>query len=410
MELVTDPVSVLLTNSEAEDILCIIDIDYDYKDRAAIEETVVSYLETIVAGNPVLRSRVFEKTGSLFTTRCANHQLDDHYEIIYTSQDKFNSHDRCVNSGFETEARWFAIWCVDEELKKIRLYFKVAHGLVGGYEIISILTKGVDNTSELRTRTTSVLDKLFYLVVGTLVCLYKQVKLFIHVLTANYSKSHGAEPTCNIELPSLSLKEVKLFCSKRAITVNDFLYALMTRSHSLYSKSFEDLTTMSALTNRSAGSRQQLLPLCLMVKNGEDTETLLKNVSSEFNTLKHSLYIPLLTLGLTILLSVAGNASVSRIIYPHVVSCFDLTYSNVIGPTSAEVSRSLRMPGMRVRDLKFMTVSNNVSYNYLSYNGNINLIVSFKKSRIPDPDRYKACFEEAVQTLLGNKNSLAMPA
>jgi len=53
-----------------------------------------------------------------------------------------------------------------------------------------------------------------------------------------------------------------------------------------------------------------------------------------------------------------------------------------------------------VSNIHYLTASPSITYNIISYENNINIIVSYKKNEITNKRKYKKCFLEAFNKLI----------
>ena len=70
-------------------------------------------------------------------------------------------------------------------------------------------------------------------------------------------------------------------------------------------------------------------------------------------------------------------------------------YSNMIGPSCENFK-------YKISDIHFLTTpkDDEITYNIISYDNNINIICSYKKGVIEDPERFEKCLYEAYNNLI----------
>lgn len=380
-------------------ILIYIDVD-----EVLTNGYITNYINEIMSKNDILKKTIVEKNNSMFLDDVKSYNINDYITIKYTKFKHFNSYiSNLLNTNFDKDLKWESLWCIDEETKQTRFYFKIHHSYVDGYKLINILMSPFKKTdiTEKFQRQTNIFNKIYYFLVGTihliitnLIIIIKSLFNIYNLLNDNTDKTNANSDF--IICKALSFNEIKIFTISKNITVNDFLYALMIRADKLYRCEEKNLVISSPIN--ISGIKEQTNNFCFVlnsINNSYDNNILLKKVNNTFNYFKYSLFIPILNF---IVNNIFYFVNINSLLttYNNVCNNFDYVYSNIIGPQTKDFN-------VKVSDMHFIIAPKNteIVYNIVSSNEqNINIICSFKKGTIKDKKRFKKCIYKAFKELI----------
>lgn len=398
--------------TESFSIISYIDVD------AVVELSFIQdYMNKLVEKNSILKKTIKEKNGSLIFNTSNNFKIEEHYCIKYIKSKKFKFYiNKLINEKFNMEIKWKFIWCIDNESKKSRCYFKIHHAYADGYKIINILLNpfkeyDIDNSKKLK-RKTNFLDALYYYFVGTIILTILNLKIIVNFLynkkynnTSNDATTDATTDSINndsndyVILKKIKIQEVKDYTKKNNITINDFLYFLMVKTDKMYRGYEKELHTISLVNVSGIKETNNVCPIINKINNSKSSIFLKTSIHNIFNNLKYSLFIPLLHY---ILNSISKNFCTDSLsyIYNTFINDTDYVFSNVIGP---DVKNILGYP---IKSLHFLTTpkNNEVMYNIISFGDYISIICSFKKnSFIQDKKKFKNCLYKTYMEIM-NEN------
>jgi hypothetical protein len=372
-----------------------------------------NYINQILTKNPILSQRFIEKDDSVFIENIPSFNKHNNYSIVYTNKDKFDDYiETIIIKKFSLDIKWICMFCIDKVNKKSRFYFKIHHSYVDGYKLIEILVSPVINNNNITTKfkrtSNTIYETLYYYIIGTIMLIIINIRFLFKIIfgvnqqhqphETELSKSSSSSSlnvvTDYILCKNFNLDEIKMFTKKRDITVNDFLYSLMIKTDKLYRKQEKTLLISSPINVSGLTQQNNLCPIFNIISNSYDDITLLNKIHNTFNNLKYSLFIR----GFSVLLNViCSHLSVNVLLplYNKITSKFDYAFSNIIGPSLKNVCS--------IYDIHFLTTANDneIIYNIISYENNVNLICSFNKDGpIKNKKRYKKCIYKAYKQLL----------
>ena len=382
-------------NNSAFALLTYLDID-----EALTKEYILTYLNTIVEKNEILKRRIIEKDLQLYIDTLESITIDDHYSIHYISQNEFQTMtSKVLNEPFKSSLPWQFTFYIDKEAKKSRVYFKIHHAYADGYQIIKILTSpyGDQELEKKFKRTTSIFNTIYYYVIGTLALIIMNLQFLLKAIFSS-SEVYEETETDHIECKPFSLEEIKAFTKKHSITVNDFLYSLMIKTDYLYTGKDRLLTSVSPINTSGTKDMNNICPLFLRCKTNQTNSTLINYVHHMFDSCKYSVFILVLT---TLLNTLTGWLSLDTLssMYTSVTNTYDYTYTNIIGPNPIEFDKGIFYT---LKNVHFLTAAKNreIIFNCISYKDSINIVYSFKKGSIKDKTRFETCVYDAYESLI----------
>jgi len=372
------------------DILTYVDLNIEFTDVSLRE-----ILSEIVNKNPILKKHIIDKDSSIFLEDIESFDLSDHYKIINDKYENFDSYaDTILNSEFSTKSKWLLYYIIDKEKKKYRYYFKIDHSYADGYKVIEMLMlplKKTDTSNIFKHKSSSlgILDTIYYLIIGTITVFFNLLGILFETLSFTPTTPNTAK-TDHIKCKSFKLSEIKASIKEHKITVNDFLYSLMVKTDSLYTNEKREIISCSPINISKAAHLNNMAPIINRISTSLPDKELLQTSHSIFNLYKYSLYIPIFSFILSNLISIIP-LNFLRYMYDALIHKCDYVYSNIIGPTHEYLE-----------DIHFFTRArdNEIVFNIISSNDNINVICSFKDGKIKDKARYEQCIYTAYDSLL----------
>ena len=369
-------------------------------DEEITKEDILSYLNTIVEKNEILKRRIIEKDLQIYIQALKSINIDDHYSIHYSSENEFQTMtSKLLNEPFKTILPWQFTFYIDKEAKKTRLYFKIHHAYADGYQIIKILTSayGDQELEKKFKRTTNIFNTIYYYVIGTLALVIMNLQFFLKLIFRS-SEVYKESETDHIECKPFSLEEIKAFTKKHSITVNDFIYSLMIKTDYLYTRKDKVIISGSPINTSGTKDMNNMCPLFLHCKTNQTNSTLINYVHHMFDSCKYSVFIPILTLLLNTVTNWIQIDTLS-LIYTSVTNTYDYAYSNIIGPNPIEFEKGILY---NLKNIHFLTTAKNreIIFNCISCNDTINIVYSFKKGVIKDKARFEQCVYDAYESLI----------
>jgi hypothetical protein len=386
---ITDSISKILSRDSQHGyaILTYCDISLEFTNQ-----TLHDHLQIMIHKFPVLKQYIIEKNSDLFLEDDTEFKIENHYQMIYDTFDHFDSYiDTILNSDFKTKSKWSFHYLADKESNKYRVYFKIDHSYADGYKIIEMLMSPLKSTYtpiQFKRSTTSIWDTIYYIIIGTIVLLFSLCKRLLESFFS-ISTPINVQKTDYIRCKPLSLSDIKHVTQKHHITVNDFLYALLVKTDSLYHTHKRDIVTISPVNISGLKHLNNIAPIVNKISNTIDNKDLFHTVHETFNSYKYSLYIPIISFVLRYIIGLLPLHIQSNV-YDSLVHRCDYIYTNIIGPTYD-----------MVEDIHFLTLAKNneIVFNIISSNDRINIICSFKEGIIQDKSRFEKCIYMAYENL-----------
>jgi hypothetical protein len=368
---------------------------------------------------PELKNRIVKNDTTVFMEPVTIN-LKDHYTVKKESAENFDTYTKLVEkTPFQSDTQWFFYLLEDDENQKYRLYFKINHAYGDGVRVVEMvkLFYSIKQNKEVHLRSIPFLNTLYYIIIGTFLILYDSLKTFLTIFTKS-SPIYTTE-TDTIRL-SFDLDTIKGFANKSNATINDVLYLVMLRADKSYFGEREILSLSPVKVKGSLNNN-----LSLIVLQSKNTNEL-DDIHEKFNTLKYSLYIPIVSF---IINTVGGLLPLQIIkgISDYMLNNLDYVYTNVIGPASSGLGvQGPASSGLGVQgpassglgqdlgpeiDAYFQITPRNkeIIFNVISCYSLINITCSFKEGVISDKVKYEKCiraaYEEITSSLLPSEDS-----
>jgi len=400
MTIINNIVSKILAKDDNEtySILTYIDIDAELS-----QEFILNYINEIIKNNPILKQNIIEKNKEYVLCDIASFNINKCLTIKYSKKSDFNIYINSILNKHFTEYKFYMLVCINKEMKKSRIFFKIHHAYVDGYKLINMLTapsyvKKEDNKLPLFKRNTNLLSSIYYWIIGTIALIITNLMvvstlLFLPNNNKNKNKNKNIS-TDYIICKSFSLSKIKKFVEKRNISVNDFLYTLMIKTDNVYTQKNKLIQTCSPINVSDLNETNNMCPIFNVVHNSHDNDSLLKIVNNTFNNYKYSAFIPILS---SIMKNIIPyiNIDVLSNYYDKIINNSDYIYSNIIGPPTDKLD-------IKISDIKFLTTakSSEIIYNIISCKNKINIICSFKKGVINNKKLFKKCIYKSYNNLM----------
>lgn len=390
---ITNYLSRLLFSDKEESFLILVCMDF----TSLIEkERILEYMNTMVEKNPILKQHAIQTGNTLHFEDVTDFDLSKQYEIIEKEQSQFDNETQLeLNRGFETKLQWRVFWYQDSKENKQRLIFKIHHGYADGYKIIEMLTSPFETEKlyDKFKRTTTLLDSLYYIVYGTLFLLFMNIEFVLKILFSPKKPVALQSQNEILRCKPISLEKVKKITKEKRVTINDFFYTVMARADYLYHQVDRDILTITPMNISQKEATNNVLSIFMKLWNGEHPSFLLYKVHELFNGFKYSLFIPFLNLIFRLLFAVVPLNIISWV-YNLFLEQADYVYTNVMGP-----SRKHMLPEIEKMSFVVKAKDNEIVYNILSYEGVIQICLSFREGTIQDKKRFEQCIYKAYEEL-----------
>ena len=305
MSIVTNIISKLLKEDENEaSILTFCDFEQELS-----EEYLLNYINEIIKNNPILKQTIIKKNNQFFLCDIESFNINKCFSIKYSEKTNFNTYIKSMLNKKLSEYNFYMFVCINRELKKSRIFFKIHHSYADGYKLMNMLTeplyiKKEDNKPPAFKREKNMLNSIYYYTIGTVILFITTIlillkNLFTFNKTNKTNKINKTNKT-NVNIltdyiicKSLSLDEIKQFAIENNITINDFLYALMIKTDKIYTKKERIIQTVSPINVSKLNKINNFCPILNNINNSYDNINLLEKVNNTFNNFKYSLFIPM---------------------------------------------------------------------------------------------------------------------
>lgn len=395
---------VLINNNDSSfSILTFIDFDIILS-----RKFILFYLNSILNNNPLLKKKFDIINNKVILKDIHNFSLNNCLEIIQSRYKQFNDSIFYILNKPFTDYNFFMLVSIDYHIKKTRIFFKIHHAYCDGYKLIHMLTspllikKNINQYPSFKRKTNSFFHSIFYFFIGTIILIFTHLffifKSLFFTNNNNFFQNIQSQPLLQTDFiicKKISLENIKLHIKNKNITINDFLYSLMIKTDLLYN--FErDLHIISPLNVSTNHLTNNFFPIYNHIHNNySDNTTLLQTIHSKFDYFKFSLFIPFINIILNSNFLHLFDTNLLTSFYTKIIDNTHYTYSNVIGPDIHNLY-------VKPSNFSFLTnVKNNeIMFNIISCNNNINIICSFKKGNIKDKKLFKKCVYKAYKHLI----------
>ena len=382
---IKDTVTKVFSNGTNDSLIILTYIDINPEHFDKFSATKEKKLEELVEKYPILKQEFIVKDNRTFLEDIPDFNIYDYYRVIEdTDFDKYT--DILINSQFKQKAKWECLFLTDKT--KCRLYFKIDHAYADGYKLIEMLMNLFEQTEPktLFTRSTSFMNSLYYIIVGTILVFINSISVFIDMFFSKVDIL--SEKVEIIRCKPLSLSEIRRIAKELNITVNDFLYCLMLKTDYLYFNKKRDVISIIPLNNSGVKYNNNMIPIFNKLSNNIERDSLIE-LHEIFNSYKYSLYIPIVSFfikhaPLFVSYGIMADS------YSRILKSSDYIFSNIIGPKHDIIE-----------DVHFLTkpTYKEVIFNIISSNDNMNIICSFKEGVI-EKERFEQCIYKAYSELI----------
>jgi len=370
-------------------------LSYFDADEALSASFLTNGLQNVIEQNPALKKTFTTHNKSIQFYDIPDFNIDKCFSIKYVKN--FNSYTKKIMNQPFTEYKFNVVACINKESNKSRVYVKIHHAYADGYKIIKMVNVF------LSTGETTILPKfkrktennIYYYIFGTIMLIVINIMICIKIIFQCFipTPTNKNKPSDYIICKSFCLDKIKKFTSKHNITINDFLYALMIKTDHLYTNKTRIIQTMSPINVYKLKEMNNMLPIFNLIDNSHDTPNLFNHVQTMFNNYKYSLYVLLLTIYTNAITYMHEHyLSFSNYLlqsfFDAIMYSTDYVYTNMIGP---------KITNVKLTNIHFLInpIHNEIIYNIVSFENNINIVCSFKEGTIQDKKLFKQCIYKA---------------
>jgi len=257
---------------------------------------------------------------------------------------------------------------------------------------------GKNLTNKFKRKTTF-FNKIYPIIIGTIILIITYIYylfkfIYKYIFKNDISKNEinlSKIDTDYIICKKLDINIIKTFCTQKKITINDFLYILSLKSYKLYFNK-KNITTMSVINNSKLTNINNFIPI-FDINNSIS----LKKIHERFNNYKLSLFIPLLTFIYNNTYDTLISKNFISFLRYLITDSYDFLFSNIIGPNNINIDNIGYLT-----DFKIFINSPKLSYNIISCNDNINIVITFKKNLISNKNKFHECIMSAYNDLINS--------
>jgi hypothetical protein len=160
-------------NDNLYNIIVQVDFDDSFDNSACIQ-----VIKKLIEQNPVLQHYIVTRDNINFWQKEDTFCIDDMFTSCQMDFKNFDKHTHLIiNAPITTPCKWHFFVFNDDKTKCSRVYLKIAHIYCDGYKLIDILAKclNCDYTApdfkRIHNTTKTITDKIYYLVLGTIMLL-----------------------------------------------------------------------------------------------------------------------------------------------------------------------------------------------------------------------------------------------
>lgn len=359
----------------------------------------LKYLNCLIESNDILHKNIVKRDQNNFFE---DHDIDikKYYNIKKCSYKLFDKKTYYVlNRKYNTN--WFFHVYADSLNNKSRLYFTINHAYADGYKIISLLTSTIKNSGYKKPSFKRKSKNYYYILIGTCILIFAYIKTLYNIY--NKPKKHITiiNKTDFISL-NLNFSKVKLISEKNKISLNDLLYSLTIRTHYHYFKKEKNIFTASPFSTGDKNKTNNFKPLFTEINNNLTITNLFQKVNNIFNCYKFSVFVIILEY----IYNIMGNV-ICRQVYTKITDNLDILYTNMIGPDKNEIHDqynnclAFNKKKITMNNIHFLMnhKKNEINVNIISYDTNINIILSFPEN-IYDKEKLLTAFDDAYTEII----------
>jgi len=378
MESINDYITNIISQDTRDDTNWGNIVSYSDFDGVINKKIFSEYLNYIVDNNTILQKIIIKKNNkSFFQDITIN--IDKHYSLFYCHHDKFDKKIYNVLNNNNNDNWYFQIYS-DKHNKKFRLFFIINHAYGDGYKLLSITTSK-NNTYKIPNFKRYTNNNYYMFIIGTIILLLSYLKLLCNL----YIFKHDKVPIkyinkTNFIKKTLDFNIIKNKSNDLHITLNDLLYSISIKTHYHYYKKPKNILIASPVNTGNKNNTNNFCLLFTQIKNNMDKNELLKTTHALFNYYKYSLFIPLLT----IIYSLIGTY-LGHMLYSKITDNLDILYTNIIGPNKKDIHdnnnyKLFNNNNIQCKNIVFLMnhKKNELTFNIISYDKYINIIVSFQ--------------------------------
>lgn len=376
MEKIVNKCSLGLLQSN---IIIIIETEIDADPKTHI----MKYIENVTNRHNLFKKCIIDKEDQLYFQECSDFDVKSHVVFVDANSPSDTLY-KPLNIPMDGKKPSWMLYCAVDPLNpKCRISLQIHHLYGDGYKLIKLLTPDeVDLTVTFRQKPLKMLDRLYYVLVGTLLSIWLCVKFAANMVWNEKTSKSEVKEADYLIYDKISLERIKTYTKKHNITVNDFMLSLCIQSYKKYSGA-KDGYVVCPINMTNTNQENNMLPMLVSVKNTD--------VHEQMNCFKYSLIMPLFSL----LLDYFSNSTIKRW-FNKCTSQVDVIYTNMIAPT-INIG-----PHIKIKNMFFLINTPNdhvVSYNIISYEDILNLTVTFKEG-IADPAQLKKCITSTLTYML----------
>ena len=373
-------------------------LSYFDADEVLTETFLTEGIHNLIRNYPSLKKTFTPENNRIKFYDIPNFDIHQCLTIKYVNN--FNSYTKKIMNQPFTEYKFNIVACINRQSNKSRVYCKFHHAFGDGYKMISMFNSFMmsNDSNTLPDFKRKTPNSIYYYIFGTTMLILINLIIIIKIILNCFIKipNNKHKPSDYIICKSFPLDKIKKFTSTKNITINDFLYALMVKTDQLYNKK-RLIQTMCPINAYKLDEMNNMLPIYNVIDNSYDNSSLFKNIQTMFNNYKYSLYIFLFTLYTnTITYMHQHYLSFSNYFlqsfFDAIMNSSDYIYTNIIGP---------KITNIKLTNIHFLInpMNNEIIYNIISYENNINIVCSFKEGIIKDKKLFKQCIYKAYAEL-----------
>ncbi len=340
----------------------------------------LKYLNCLLKNNNILHKNIVKQDQNNFF-EYQNIDIKQYYNIKKCSYKLFDKKTYYVlNRKYNTN--WFFHLYADSLNNKSRLYFTINHAYADGYKIISLLTSSIKHSQYKTPNFKRKSKNYYYILIGTCILIFLYLKTLYNIYNKSKTNTTITSKTDFVSI-NLSFNKLKIISEKNKISLNDLLYSLTIKTHYYYFKKDKNILIASPFNTGNKNKTNNFFFLFTEIYNNLTTIDLFQKVNNIFNCYKFSAFVIIIKY----IYNIIGNI-ICRQLYTKITDNLDILYTNMIGPEKNEVHdqynncRAFNKEKITMNNIHFLMnhKKHELSFNIISYNTNINIIVSFSEN------------------------------